>query len=42
MDPTLQIKTIFGDLLMQIAVLQAELRQCQQELEQYRQDDKNT
>lgn len=36
MDPTLQVKAIFGDLLMQIAVLQAQLENCQRQLESVR------
>jgi hypothetical protein len=32
MDPTVFVKSLFGDLLMQIALLQAELDACKQEL----------
>lgn len=32
MDPTTQIKALFGDLLMQIAILQAELELTKEQL----------
>jgi hypothetical protein len=32
MDPTTEVKAIFGDLLMQIAILQAQLKDAQHQL----------
>jgi len=34
MDPTKYIKALFGDLLMQIAILQQELEDCKRQLQE--------